>query len=116
MKEFKFLLAKVYKVTKEQQYFMDDVDRIVIKPKELCMYSGTILKSSLSLFRIKSFYYENSEIQIDFIYSDRDLGDSFDKKFHGNVKNLKISDVYRIKELYEDIVYYTEMLHFGIKP
>jgi hypothetical protein len=80
------------------------------------MFSGTDLKSSLSLFRIKTFYYENSELHIDFIYSDRDLGDSFDKKFHGTIKSLVISDVYKIKELYEDIVYYTEMLHFGIKP
>lgn len=49
------------------------------------------------------------------IYSDRDLGDAYDKKFHGSIKNLVITDVYKIKELYEDIVYYTELLNFGQK-
>lgn len=47
------------------------------------------------------------------IYSDRDLSDGHDKKFHGSVKSLTLKGFSKINELYEDIVYYTELLQLG---
>lgn len=49
------------------------------------------------------------------IYSDRDLGDGQERRFHGSVKSLVLRKFAKINELYEDIVYYTELLQLGKK-
>ncbi len=47
------------------------------------------------------------------IYSDREVREGYDKKFFGDKKVFVIKGVWKVKELFEDIVYYTEMLHKG---
>lgn len=57
MKEFNMLLAKSYRVSKEKEKYFEEIDKLIVKPKELCFYASTIMKSSISLYRIKSFYF-----------------------------------------------------------